>query len=584
MKTSCKRFSVRSFQLFFIMFLVLSFCFICQPGSAETIVVTNTSDDVSVKGCLRYAIESADIGDIIDFELDYPATITLSRELVISKDITIQGPGAEDLFISGNNTCRVFYIDPSAMDITVTITDLSIVSGDAGTDLGGGILNKSDNLTLTNCTFSGNNAYRGGGMNNRYSSPTISNCTFSGNTSEYVQGVWDYGGGGMCNDTSSPTVTNCTFIGNTAALYGGGMMNGNNSRPTLYNCTFSGNRSDANGGGMHNFASSPTISNCTFIGNNAISLSGGMDNYGSSPTLYGCTFIGNTASSAGGVFNRENSCPTLYNCTFHFNSAGSGGAMRNSDSSNPILYNCTFSDNIANKHGSGIYNDASSPSLTNCIFWDEGDEIYNVTVSWVDPSTPIVNYCIVRSDDVGIGTISSDITSADPFLEPLADNGGPTWTCALGEGSPAIDGGITITEVSTDQRGAPRPQGASFDIGAYESGVGFYEITATWSNGGSISPDHAIALAGIEDEVFTLLPDEGYVIEAVYVDDAVVSYDESSNTITLFDVSASHDIYASFMLDEQDDGEGGGGCCISTIPVVGLLLMIPMLFLAGKIR
>ena len=246
-------------------------------------------------------------------------------------------------------------------------------------------------------------------------------------------------------------------------------------------------------------------------------------------------------------------------------------------SSNVSVRNCTFSGNSATGAGNGMSNSQSSPQLSNCILWDGGDEIFNFS------STPIVSYCIVQGGYAGEGNIA-----ADPVLGLLADNGGPTWTCALGEGSPAIDAGIAIIEVSTDQRGAPRPQGASFDIGAYESGVGFYEITATWSEGGSISPDYAIALAGIEDEIFTLLPDEGYVIEAVYVDDDVVSYDEDSNTLTLFDVSASHDIYASFILDEQDDDhddeEGGGGCSITTIPAAGLLLMIPMLFLAGKIK
>ena len=121
-------------------------------------------------------------------------------------------------------------------------------------------------------------------------------------------------------------------------------------------------------------------------------------------------------------------------------------------------------------------------------------------------------------------------------------------------------------------------------------GLVFYEITATWSEGGSISPDHAIALAGIEDEVFTLLPDEGYSISEVRVDGVPVLFDESNNEYTFSNVLQNHEISATFELiiqdDDDDDGyaEGGGGCNISTIPAVGLLLMIPMLFLAGKIR
>ena len=53
---------------------------------------------------------------------------------------------------------------------------------------------------------------------------------------------------------------------------------------------------------------------------------------------------------------------------------------------------------------------------------------------------------------------------------------GPTQTHALRQGSPAIDAGNAggYTEdvgaiLSSDQRGAPRPQRVYCDIGAYES-------------------------------------------------------------------------------------------------------------------
>ena len=65
---------------------------------AATFTVTNTDD--SGAGSLRQALALAGDGDTIDFALTYPATITLSSELIVSESITIAGPGAEQLFIA----------------------------------------------------------------------------------------------------------------------------------------------------------------------------------------------------------------------------------------------------------------------------------------------------------------------------------------------------------------------------------------------------------------------------------------------------------------------------------------------------
>ncbi len=65
-----------------------------------------------------------------------------------------------------------------------------------------------------------------------------------------------------------------------------------------------------------------------------------------------------------------------------------------------------------------------------------------------------------------------DLASGNPMLEPLADNGGPTQTMALGAGSAAIDAGDKAKCPATDQRGFARPDvsGTACDVGAYESG------------------------------------------------------------------------------------------------------------------
>jgi len=62
---------------------------------------------------------------------------------------------------------------------------------------------------------------------------------------------------------------------------------------------------------------------------------------------------------------------------------------------------------------------------------------------------------------------NDNIVGVDPLLGPLADNGGPTWTHALGNGSVALNSG-TDNGLATDQRGQNRTYGGVADIGAYE--------------------------------------------------------------------------------------------------------------------
>ncbi len=72
------------------------------------------------------------------------------------------------------------------------------------------------------------------------------------------------------------------------------------------------------------------------------------------------------------------------------------------------------------------------------------------------------------------GPSDTIITGADPMLDPLANNGGPTRTHALIAGSPAIDSGDDPNCPATDQRGFSRPADgdgdstATCDMGAFE--------------------------------------------------------------------------------------------------------------------
>ena len=347
--------------------------------------------------------------------------------------------------------------------------EIGIYLGDNPPALGAGMYNFGTSPTVTNCTFTGNQAIHdsGGGMYNYDCSPTVTYCSFIDN---YAQGA----GGGMYNRHSSPIVTDCTFTGNYAYSQGGGMRNLESS-PTVTNCTFTSNGATYSlhgGGGMSNLESSPVVTNCRFEGNWADHHSGGaMSNYWfASPTVTNCLFTGNWALKGGGMFNEDNSSPTVTNCVFAQNTAyhrfgvgdefpyfgGYGGGMYNLEQSSPTLTNCTFTGNVAELCGGAMFNrETSCPVVANCILWgDAPEEIWNWDVS----SNPELAYCDVQGGHEGTG----NIVGYPLFVDPAAGD------LRLRAGSPCIDAGTAGGAPTTDMAGIQRPQGLAVDMGAHE--------------------------------------------------------------------------------------------------------------------
>lgn len=126
-------------------------------------------------------------------------------------------------------------------------------------------------------------------------------------------------GGGMLATNSSPTVSNITFSGNQAAIGGGMNITDAMSKPTLRNVVFIGNQATLSGGGLENmFRAAPTLISVSFIGNNATSDGGAIKNHDSDPTLINAVFTGNSATSWGGnaISSSDTSKVTVINATF----------------------------------------------------------------------------------------------------------------------------------------------------------------------------------------------------------------------------------------------------------------------------
>ena len=159
------------------------------PSFAAALTVTNTND--SGPGSLRTAIETANPGDTIEFNLPNPSTIALTTgSLVINKSLSIKGPATTQVAIDGNRQFTVLSVNAG----NVTLSGLTIQNGNG---LGGGILNFST-LTVLNSTVSGNiSSFAGGGILDFGDALTVINSTLSGNSAMF--------GGGIFSDASSLT-------------------------------------------------------------------------------------------------------------------------------------------------------------------------------------------------------------------------------------------------------------------------------------------------------------------------------------------------------------------------------------------
>jgi hypothetical protein len=215
---------------------------------------------------------------------------------------------------------------------------------------------------------------------------------------------------------------------------GGGISNGGTL--TLTHSTVSGNFSDV--GGISN-GGTLTLTHSTVSGNRG-GYGGGIFNYGTL-TLTNSTLSGNTAVFGGAIFigGGTGGTATLTNCTVSGNSAEDGGAFWGGT----VTLTNTLVDGECGGATSGGGN-LESPRDT-CGFDQPTDQV--------------------------------NISAEDLKLGPLADNGGPTMTHALGTGSVAIDqipeGDCVDADgqpLTTDQRGEPRPEtgGTLCDVGAFE--------------------------------------------------------------------------------------------------------------------
>ena len=466
---------------------------------AGALTVVNTND--SGPGSLRQALADANDGDTIGFAVSGAIGLT-SGELLVDKDVTISGPGADNLAVDGNAKSRVFHITTGR---TVVISGLTIsngfVTGDFPDGIGAGIYNDHATLTVDDCVISGNLATSGAGIYNDAYNPgkTGDNAVLTVNNSIFSANVSSSGGGGIYSfvfhrGEAVLTINNSAFTGNSAGndSSGGGIGNASfdvptQARATLTNCIFSGNSAGFEGGGIFNYGLGKGLStiqvDSSTLSENSAEQGGGICNNSdglgfAAIDIDNSSVTGNSATDGGGVCNfgfSGNAELRISNSTLSNNSSQTGGGIGNESTDGIADLNIsgsTFSGNSATDFGASIYNNhVFTPALyiINTILnaGASGANIYNVNGRVVSQG-----YNLSSDDGAGYLTGPGDQINTDPLLGPLQDNGGPTFTHQLLNGSPAINGGDpSFTPPPLyDQRGPgfDRVANDRLDIGSFE--------------------------------------------------------------------------------------------------------------------
>ncbi|MCI0637293.1 MAG: hypothetical protein L0206_25760, partial [Actinobacteria bacterium] len=303
------------------------------------------------------------------------------------------------------------------------------------------------------------------------------------------------------------SIVNSTIVDNVATGYGanyidengdqaghggnGGaiVMDGVGRELRICGSTISHNEGGAFGGAIFrtSYESEPTVIDRTVFDSNRVrdsseeepSGGGGLYLQGTSVTITASTVSNSESRAFAGVWIMGHGdapgVADLVNVTIagnrtyereDFTTRGIGGGLIIGDNTTGEVVNCTIVGNEA-QFASGIAR-VSPLVVRNTIISNLYDNEWTpLNCTGTDCASPPasgsgnVQWPTGQDDDMDCTT---GILRADPLMEALGRNGGPTPTMAPGDGSPAIGLGTGCPQ--TDQRGEPR--GEPCAAGAYE--------------------------------------------------------------------------------------------------------------------
>jgi len=425
---------------------------VCSASAvADTFLVTNCNDSGpnSLRSTVASATQNLNYDSEIDFDLPAScnSTITLTTgALPIAQQgiLTIRGPDpTQRIAISGDGKDRVF--STTVRTSQLGLYNLDIKNGEAdgsnGAHVAGGCIYslgsaKLSYSSVTGCRIESESGYAYGGGIFTANGLTLKSTVVSGNLSD---GNYAYGGG----------------------IYATGGL-GIYFSTISYNFAFG--EGIASGGGIS--AASGAFIAFSTIDNNTVG--------GGSRTI---------ASDAGAAFHGPARLVSIQSSTVsgNLNELGAGAGLRSS-ATTTYVYNSTIAFNTAaqGKDGAGHY---VAPGLAvttgHLVLYNTVLAENSYSGSHHNDFSTAAGITVSGSNNMAQaatgGLPSPGLIFGCPLLGPLRDNGGPTWTHALLSKSPAIDAGVSTSQLPIggtfyDQREmpVPSPSGGLPDIGAYE--------------------------------------------------------------------------------------------------------------------
>ncbi len=471
-------------------------------GNAQsaTIEVGITSDDNNAGCTLRQAVLSLNsaalqggcintgagfgIQDTVNLSLDDGAQITLlpssggAINISSGKAVTINGPQNNNITLNGNGVTRLFSVNGGELNLN----SLTLASG-GGTAVGrgGGIYGSSCTLTANNVTFSGNSTVQGGAAISSASCDVIiQDSTFEDN----VGTSGSSGGGAIFSSNGSLSISNSTLQRNRADV--GGSISASSSQLNITESSLSQNTATNAGGALYASASPMLIERSAIINNIVTDQSMGSSATGGGIKIVGdetsteinnSTISGNSAVQGAGISASDNCSLTMRNSTITGNSvkltSGTteyrGGGILSYDSCDVSLYNNIIAGNVSLVSGSEISN-GKPPFETGSNFVSSYNNL--IGSAEISGNQAVFDFVPFSADIMATSSIATGSSATlvptyiESILSPIANNGGPSPTHALVEGSPAIDQAAAGQCGVLDQRRVERD--VACDIGSYE--------------------------------------------------------------------------------------------------------------------